>query len=273
MIRAAVTVSLVKQAAGGPFVFWHDLPLACRTAADMGFDGIELFPPSADDLDATALRRMLEDHGLKLAAVGTGGGWVCQRLTLTSADGLLRSAAKRFIRSIIDFAALFGAPAIIGSMQGRASALIDRTTAIKHLRDALSELGEHANERGVPLLFEPLNRYETDIANTLQSATGVLDGVTNTNVRILADLFHMNIEEADMAGAIRSAGKHIGHVHFADSNRRPAGLGHTDFSAVVAALNEIQYDGYVSAECLPFPDSYSAAKQTMDSYRRFFRNA
>ena len=84
-------------------------------------------------------------------------------------------------------------------------------------------------------------------------------------MKLLADLFHMNIEEANLADALRAAGPHIGHVHFADSNRRAAGMGHTDFAPVVAALREIGYAGYLSAEVLPLPDRDAAAKQTIES--------
>jgi sugar phosphate isomerase/epimerase len=89
----------------------------------------------------------------------------------------------------------------------------------------------------------------------------------------LADLFHMNIEESDLAAALRAGGKHIGHVHFVDSNRRPAGLGHIDYAPVVRALADIGYDGYASAEALPYPDSAAAAYQTMRTFRKLFRPA
>ncbi len=81
----------------------------------------------------------------------------------------------------------------------------------------------------------------------------------------------MNIEEADIAAALRAGGEHIGHVHFVDSNRRPAGCGHLDYVPIARALTEIGYDGFASAEALPYPDSDAAASRTIDSFRRFFR--
>jgi sugar phosphate isomerase/epimerase len=77
----------------------------------------------------------------------------------------------------------------------------------------------------------------------------------------------MNIEETDLAASIRTAGKHVGHVHYADSNRRAMGLGHTDPKPIVSALKEIGYTGHLSAEIFPLPDSISAAKQTIQSIR------
>src|SRR5687767_9123971 len=119
MIKSAVTVSLVPQARGGPFVFWDDLPASCKQAKQLGFDAIEIFPPSADAIEPQLLRALLGDNGLALAAVGTGAGKVVHSLTLSSPDAALRKRAKDFICSIIDFGGPFGAPAIIGSMQGR----------------------------------------------------------------------------------------------------------------------------------------------------------
>jgi sugar phosphate isomerase/epimerase len=81
----------------------------------------------------------------------------------------------------------------------------------------------------------------------------------------------MNIEEVDSSAALRAAGSLIGHVHFVDSNRRPAGMGHIDYRPIVAALDEIGYDRYASAEALPYPDPESAARQTIQTFRKYFR--
>jgi sugar phosphate isomerase/epimerase len=63
----------------------------------------------------------------------------------------------------------------------------------------------------------------------------------------------------------------LGHVHLADSNRRPAGFGHTDFAGIAQALRDAQYEGYVSAECLPYPDSSQAARATINAFNKYFR--
>jgi sugar phosphate isomerase/epimerase len=82
----------------------------------------------------------------------------------------------------------------------------------------------------------------------------------------------MNIEERDIAVALRNAGKRLGHVHFVDSNRQAVGLGHLDVAPCIAALEEIGYDGYLSAEAYPYPDPVSAARQTMNAYRFYARS-
>lgn len=270
MIRSAVTISLVPEARGGPFIFWDDLAEGCRKAASLDFDAVEVFPPSADAVGPAELRRLLDVHGLKLAAVGTGAGWVRHKLLLTHPEPAERAKARQFVRSIVDLAGSFGAPAIVGSMQGKWGGELTKQGATGYLLEALEELGNHAAQYKVPLIYEPLNRYETNIANTVADGVQLIRPLKSGNVKLLADLFHMNIEEADLAGAIRAGAGMIGHVHFADSNRRPAGLGHTDFAPIVAALREIGYAGYASAEAFAYPDPDAAARQTIEAYRRYF---
>ncbi len=271
MIRSAVTLSLVEEARGGPFVFWDDLPAACRVASQLGFDAIEIFAPSGSAVGRQELRSLLDRHKLQLAAVGTGAGMVVHGLSLTDPDPERRRKAAQFVREIIDFGAPFGAPAIIGSMQGKWGGELGRDAALSLLADALNALAAYAAEQGVPLIYEHLNRYETNLINTVADGVELLKSLSAGNVKLLADLFHMNIEETNLAEAIRGAEGFIGHVHYVDSNRRAAGLGHMNHEPIAAALTEAAYDGYASAEAFPYPDSESAAQHTIESFRRYFR--
>ena len=266
-MKSAVTVSLVPETAGGPFVFHDGLADGCRRAAEAGFDAVELFPPSADAVDTGQLKQLLDEHGLALSAIGTGAGWVVSKLHLVSADETIRARARDFVAGIIDLAGSFGAPAILGSMQGRIDQHVQRDTALGWLREMLTELGTRSATHGVPLLYEPLNRYETNVFSRLAQAAAFFREIEVDNLMLLCDLFHMNIEEPRHDTSIQKNADKIGYVHFADSNRHAAGFGHTDFGPIARTLSEIGYNGYLSAEVLPLPDSNTAAAQTIKKLR------
>jgi sugar phosphate isomerase/epimerase len=271
-MRSAVTISLVSEARGGPFVFWDDLAASCETAKQLGFDAVEVFAPSAESVASADLGRLLADHNLSLAAMGTGAGWLKHKLTLTSPDGSVRRRAIDFVKSIIDAAGQHHAPAIIGSMQGRWGDDVPREAALDYLREGLEVLGLYAAQHNVPLVYEPLNRFETNLCTTVAAGVELVESLNTDNVVLLADLFHMNIEESDLPAAILHGGRHIGHVHFVDSNRRPAGCGHIDYRPIIAALKEVNYRGYLSAEALPWPDPTAAAEKTIQWFRRLVNN-
>src|SRR5688572_14878705 len=164
-MKSAITICLVPEARQGPFVYHTNVEEGCARAAAAGFDAVEIFPPSAQGVDEKVLRTALERHQLKVAAFGTGAGWVVRKLSLTSVDPAVREQARGFVGEIIELAGRFGAPAILGSMQGRVDAPATRTEVLGWLAEALEECGEHAAKAGVPFLYEPLNRYETNLFN------------------------------------------------------------------------------------------------------------
>ena len=262
-MKAAVTLSQVPEAREGPFVLHGDLSESFAKAAAFGFDGVELFLPGPDFITVEEVRALADANGLAIAAVGTGAGMLRGGLSITDESDGKREAAMDFVLSMIDFGGRLNAPAILGSMQGKTR----HPDSLRHLETNLRRCGERAALHGVPFLYEPLNRYETQLFNRLGDAVRFLDEHELNNVLLLADLFHMNIEESDLPAAIRAAGRHIGHVHYADSNRRAMGLGHTDPEPVVAALRDIGYQGWLSAEIFPLPDAESAARRTVAGIR------
>jgi sugar phosphate isomerase/epimerase len=265
-VKSAITISLVHEAQGGPFVFWHDIEPACVKAAELGFNAVEIFPPQAWGYDVDLLSNTLAKHKLSVAAMGTGAGKVKHNLTLTSINESIRERAREYVAAMIDCAAEHNAPAIIGSMQ-QSNERIERSVALHYFQQAIEELAPLAARKNQILLIEPLNRYETNLLNSVQQALEFLSSLKAQNVRLLLDLFHMNIEEQNVAQSIRLAGPAIGHVHLADSNRRAAGFGHTDFRPIIWALRDVRYNGYLSAEILPWPNSEAAAAQTIETFK------
>ena len=271
MIKSCVTIALVPAIKSGPWIYWDDLEKSLAHASSLGVDAVELFTASADALEVEAIKAVLEKYKLSIAAVGSGAGKVLNGLTLTDPDKAIREKAIGFIADMISFGASFNAPTIIGSMQGNTVAGVSRDQAMQWLAEGLIYLGKHASAHGVKLIYEPLNRYESNLLNTLEDSVQFLNTFQIKQVGLLADLFHMNIEETDMAASIRACRDSILHVHFADSNRRPVGNGHTNLSEVAKALKEINYDGFVSAEAFAWPNPHAAAEQTIQSFKQYFK--
>lgn len=136
------------------------------------------------------------------------------------------------------------------------------------LLDGLTELGEHAAKEGVSLFLEPLNRYEDHMVNRLDQAAELIRAVGLDSVRIGIDSYHMNIEEADPAGAILAAAPYIGHAQVSDSNRFQPGAGHLDWPVWLAALHSIGYDGYLAVECRLTGDPVEAVRSIPTLLRR-----
>ena len=271
-VRAAVTVSLVPEVRGGPFIFWDGIAAACAAAARHGFHGLEVFPHTAAGVPVEELRTALDDHGLALAAVGTGAGGVVHRLALADPDPAGRQRAIDYVRAVIELAASFGAPAIVGSIQGRSAPGEERGEALARLVDSMAQLGEAAAAVNGRLVLEPLNRYETDLCNTLAHGGEVIERTGSDRIGVLADLFHMNIEEADIAASLVAAAPHLGHIHFVDSNRRPAGCGHLSYGPIAAAVRAAGYRGWAAVEAFPWPDPEAAARRSINSYRAYLED-
>jgi sugar phosphate isomerase/epimerase len=214
----------------------------------IGFDGIELAAASLD-LPPRELVEIFADSPVRAANIAGSAA-------LLDPDPVERAAAKDLMRRRLDLAATLGAVGVLTVPQfGSAPRLPDLSpykTAAELERELfveqLEELAPAASDAGVPIFLEPLNRYEQHLVNRLEQGVAFAERV-GEGVKIMADFFHMNIEEADIAASIRAAGQHIVHIHVADSNRLQPGKGHLDFSPGFAALNEAGYEGYLGIEC------------------------
>src|SRR5687767_2572311 len=111
-MRSAVTISLVPEAAGGPFVFWDDLGGAAQIAKELGFDALEVFAPDAETIGNPSFAQEVHRAAMPIAAIGSGAGWVKHKLSLTSPDAAIRERAKIFVSDLIQAAAQLNAPVI-----------------------------------------------------------------------------------------------------------------------------------------------------------------
>jgi 5-keto-L-gluconate epimerase len=248
----------------------QDLGARLNRLAELGYDGVELHVRDPRAEDVARLEAFLAASRLPVSAIGTGQAYGEDGLSFTDPLDEVRQAAVARCRSHIELAARLAPDAplvIIGLMRGRVATGADAAAAEGWLLAALGELALFAADLGVRLCLEPINRYETNLLNTVAESLALLDRLAADNVGLLFDTFHANIEEPNPLASIDAAGPRLFHVHVADSNRRHPGAGHLDFPQVLAALTRIAYSGWLSAEILPQPDPETALTQTIDTLR------
>jgi sugar phosphate isomerase/epimerase len=220
-------------------------------AASAGFDGIELrgtrdWRERLDDLGAA------RDRGAVFSSV-----CLIDDRFIGDLDPDRRRAAVEHMKDLLSgIGELGGVGAITPAAFGQTSRALPPFKAPRTpdedrrvLLEGLEELGEHAGNVGTLVLLEPLNRYEDHMLNRLDQGVELAAVSGSTSVRVMGDLFHMNIEEDDLGESIRRASDYLAHVHLADSNRAHPGAGHTDFAPAFGALREIGFDGYMAMEC------------------------
>lgn len=128
-------------------------------------------------------------------------------------------------------------------------ALSSREQIAKLASEMLARAIERTAGLKALILLEPLNRYEAHYLRSLADGIELAQAVDHPRVKIMADFFHMAIEEADIAASIRGAGAWIHHVHRGDSNRMLPGQGHTDFRAGFDAVEHTGFQGFMALEC------------------------
>jgi sugar phosphate isomerase/epimerase len=220
-------------------------------AASAGFDGIELRGTETwlgrlDDLGSA------REQGVVFSSVCL----ISDRFVGDFDANRRREAVEHMKHLLSGIAELGGTGAVTPAAFGLASKRlppfeVPRTEEEDRrvLLDTLEELGEHAENEGTLVLLEPLNRYEDHMLNRVEQAVELCKAVGCPSIKVMGDLFHMNIEEDDLGDTIRRAEGHLAHVHLADSNRLQPGAGHTDFARTFAALRGIGFDGYMAMEC------------------------
>lgn len=226
----------------------------------LGYEGVELILKDPSKLDVGNIKRLTGKFDLLISAIGTGLTYTIYGLSLSSPKRKIRERAIERVQKYLEIGRELDSVIIIGSIKGRAK---NRESGIKNLEDSLKRCAESAEKIETRMLIEPTNRYESNLINTVEEAIELKERVGFNNVGVMADTFHMNIEEKSIYDSIIKAGDHLEHIHFADSNRHAPGRGHLNFKQIVRALKKINYTRYITAEILPLPNQYYAAKLTI----------
>jgi sugar phosphate isomerase/epimerase len=226
-----------------------------------GYDGIEL-RGEPQKYDPEEVNQLCREFDLQVFSVLGWSIWPLER-DLANPDPQRRGKALDYATQCVDLASAVGAPlvVVIPAPAGRTTPLGD----VREEEEWVAEVGRewnyalesvrgaagYAEGKGILLAVEPINRYESFLVNNVEQGARFVLEVGSRVVRLHLDTFHMNIEEREPAEAIRKAGELLVNLHISDSNRMPPGYGHTDFGAIMKALNEIGYGGPLTLEPVP----------------------
>jgi sugar phosphate isomerase/epimerase len=227
----------------------EEVDLSIDRLARLGYDAVEA-EGEPERHDAIRIRKLAEDAGITVGSVCPN---FTERRDLSHPDPEVRSDAVAYLRNVAEFAAEVGAPLFIvaptayARIQPIADPLDEWLWAVEGIRT----VGDHASSLGVDLSLECWNRYGTYMLNRLEEGARMWHETGLQNGGIMADTFHMNIEERSISGAILAHGNLLNHVHLSDSNRLAPGLGHIGFAEVLRALIEVDYEGSLAFELIP----------------------
>lgn len=225
-----------------------------KIAARMGFEGMEirLFESDISSKIIHELLTALQENALAPCSLLVPGDTF--RRPLESEEAL--SAKKQHAIVALETAAQIDCPTVIAPEYRYQNPLplfdhprrpsgFEKELLLEYLRF----VDERAKEAGASALIEPINRYETHFYYSLSDCAQVLSQAGTSNIKIMADMFHMNMEEVSVPDAFREYGHLVGHVQLGDSNRMLPGQGHTDFCSSFKVLKQLPYEGYLALEC------------------------
>jgi D-psicose/D-tagatose/L-ribulose 3-epimerase len=234
---------------------------AIKTIGVLGYDGVEIAPFTLAEVPAAVTpaqrseyRRILAQENLAFV----GLHWLMVSppgLHVTTSDNALRKKSWEHIRQLIDLCGdlgdggvmVFGSPKQRSTVEGLSPA---RATAI--FTDELANVAPQAVQRGVRILVEALPSNQSDVVNTLSEAVGIVEAIGSPAVQTMFDTHNAIDETEPHTELIKRYFSHIAHIHVNETDGREPGTGDYDFAALLSALDDLDYRGWVSLEVFDF---------------------
>lgn len=254
-----------------PLVLGGDFVESMAYAAGLGFNTVEIHVPDPDLLDAERLVSACRDLGMEISTIGTGGMYGGEGLSLIADSEEVITKIMARLHRFVDKAALLSSPITIGSIKGNIPKNKERKPYFDRLAANLRIIADYAATKNVTVLLEATNRLENNLLNSSRDVFEFIEEYQlPENVLILVDSFHINIEEASIENCLKDTGDRLGYIHFADNTRRYPGAGCFRFNLLAEAIRDYGYNGVLSIECLPLPDSKTAAEASIKFFQETF---
>lgn len=204
-------------------------------------------------LDPELLNRLTSTYGLEVVMLATGEIWAQDHISLSSSNPENRLRCIKRFKEFIDCAAPYHAQVNIGRVRGELVPGIPPETTLDLAVDAFRQLASYAEDKGVTIALEPVNFLQCNFINSTAEGRDIVDRVGYQNFRIMLDVFHMNIQDADIFKEIQRSKGYFSYVHLCDNNRLYPGNCGLDFPKIMQSLHAVDYEDYVSVEVLQFP--------------------
>lgn len=253
-------------------VFRGGLDEILRRAAEIGYQGVDLFLETLEGINLADVKTELDRHNLGVSMLAAPADMIRDSLAMGDPDPAVRKRFFERSKRHLELAALLDAPIVIGFTRG----IIKPGMTAQDVNDLFCEsmvrYDVMVQEAGIELILEPINRYEINTINTVDQALALIDRVGSPRLKLMLDSFHMNIEEPSLPVAIWKAKEHLRYFQLVDSNRLAPGWGHINMRELVLCLTEIGYNGYLGIEVAPKPSPEEAARWGMDTVTRLLRS-
>ena len=218
---------------------------------DRGFDGVEIPLFDTDDLGHyRQLAAILDDIGLERTAVALIPDVEHSPI---SPDPAHRQGAVDHLARVIDCCSVVGAEMLVGPYYqplGVFSGEFPSESELSRCADVHRVIAPMARSAGIGLAFEPLNRFEAYLLNTIDQSMAYVDRVGEPGFGVLYDTFHANIEEKDPLAALHAvhAAGALSHIHISENDRGTPGKGHAKIRETIIAAKQLGYDGWLTIE-------------------------
>lgn len=267
MIKYGVNCALEPVAENAPVVLRGNIENIAKTAAEIGYNGLELFIRDPGNYSGRQLEKVADEHGIEFCAIATGMEYTKNGLCLIDDNPASRVKSIDRLKEHIDLAQQLDCAVIVGIMRGNINDFSKYNHYLGLLSEALQILSQYAKESGVMLYIEAIMRYVNNYLCTVDETADYVRSLGLDNLKLHIDSHLMNVEDRDIKKSILASRDVLGYVHLSDSNRAYPGGGSFDFKAMMNTLQDIGYNGYATVECQPYPTQTDCALRGLQYMR------
>lgn len=238
----------------------------CNFLKSLNYDGIELALLEPEKIDFKNINEIKDSFTLEIPALGTGSTYLRFGYSFGHQNESIRKKAIERINEYVNFAQETRSKVIIGLIRGRYNQENTPKNERLNIKSSLKECCRVAEDKGVELVLEPINRFEIDSYNTIAESVELIKEIGSENLKLLVDTFHTNLEEDPgfIWDDLKEIAHLVSHLHLSDCTRRAPGSGHFDFKTFLRIFQESGFKGFASVETIMKPSFEEVARETVE---------